>query len=355
MLTERELLEFISKHIEKELNRMKGLRRIFNPFVLQLSGKALSFNEKEWNEYIFSVRTVLEFAVKTYNRNYITKSEAKEILNEIRLPQLMIKLGFKDKENAIVIKFLNDLRRLNIVSLFISNNVIFKLPIIYPSWRENIRKGKRKLRIIGIFNENLLEVSEKKFKDALFLTFFQGNPITSIIKDVYTKYGTFNVNIRDFTILLEEVLRKIIEETLVRKGVYEVSLGKGKVLRTLQFIFRLKEVNVVIGDQIVIPEEIIEEIIKGLKIDLFDYKQYYEALKRAWKLYWGTFPSWYASLEDLSGIINRELSKILGKNIRLTLTDHLKYVGELAKWGKLEYWSGGLDPKRRHWIKLKKL
>ena len=79
-----------------------------------------------------------------------------------------------------------------------------------------------------------------------------------------------------------------------------------------------------------------------------DLKEYYEALKKAWEEYWKAAPPWYAALESLHEIINRYLGE------DLSLEEHLKYIRELAKFCIVEYWYGGLDPKKKHWVKLKK-
>jgi len=77
---------------------------------------------------------------------------------------------------------------------------------------------------------------------------------------------------------------------------------------------------------------------------------YYRALVNAWREYWGEVPPWYASLEELSKYIDAELARALGTPVELALGEHLRYIGELARLGRVDYWYGGLDPKRRHWV-----
>jgi len=90
-----------------------------------------------------------------------------------------------------------------------------------------------------------------------------------------------------------------------------------------------------------------EELMNRVK------SNYYEALKRAWKRYWGKFPPWYAPLENLVPLIEEELSSIIGKMVKLPFEEHVKIVESLFKQRKLkEYYIGGIDPKRRHWILL---
>jgi len=82
---------------------------------------------------------------------------------------------------------------------------------------------------------------------------------------------------------------------------------------------------------------------------------YYTALREAWKKYWGRFPPWYAPLEDLVPLIEEELSKIIGKPVKLPFEEHVKIIENLYKWRKIkEYYVGGIDPKKRHWILLDK-
>ena len=83
-----------------------------------------------------------------------------------------------------------------------------------------------------------------------------------------------------------------------------------------------------------------------INIDLKE--EYKEALEKAWKEYWGFIPPWYANLEEIIPYINKHL----GKN--LSLEEYLKIIKILEKEGYLEYWYGGIDPKRRHWFKLLK-
>jgi len=85
---------------------------------------------------------------------------------------------------------------------------------------------------------------------------------------------------------------------------------------------------------------------------MIDHKLYYQALVNAWWEYWGEVPPWYASLENLKPYIDAELSKALGRSVSLSLEEHLEYIKELDRWGKVEYWYGGLDPKRRHWVRI---
>jgi len=81
--------------------------------------------------------------------------------------------------------------------------------------------------------------------------------------------------------------------------------------------------------------------------------RYLEALREAWKRYWGKFPPWYAPLEDLAPLIEEELSKIIGKTVKLSFGEHVKIVESLFKQRKLkDYYVGGIDPKKRHWILL---
>jgi len=85
---------------------------------------------------------------------------------------------------------------------------------------------------------------------------------------------------------------------------------------------------------------------------MVELKIYYHALVNAWKEYWGEVPPWYASLENLKPYIDAELSKALGRSVSLSLEEHLKYIKELYRQGKVDYWYGGLDPKRRHWVAI---
>jgi len=81
---------------------------------------------------------------------------------------------------------------------------------------------------------------------------------------------------------------------------------------------------------------------------------YYEALKRAWRKYWGRFPPWYAPLENLAPLIEEELSKIIGRHVKLPFEEHVQRIDSLFKQRKVkDYYIGGIDPKRRHWILLK--
>jgi len=90
-----------------------------------------------------------------------------------------------------------------------------------------------------------------------------------------------------------------------------------------------------------------EELMNKIK------SNYYEALKRAWNKYWGRFPPWYAPLENLAPLIEEELSKIIGKSIKLSFEEHVKIVEQLFKWRRIkEFYIGGIDPKKRHWILL---
>jgi len=77
------------------------------------------------------------------------------------------------------------------------------------------------------------------------------------------------------------------------------------------------------------------------------FREYKEALLKAWKEYWKEVPPWYAPLEKLHLLINKHLP------VDLTLKEHLHYIKELAKWGKLDYLYGGLDPRYKHWVELK--
>jgi len=90
-----------------------------------------------------------------------------------------------------------------------------------------------------------------------------------------------------------------------------------------------------------------EELLNVVRI------RYLEALREAWKRYWGKFPPWYAPLEDLAPLIEEELSKIIGKAVKLSFGEHVKIVESLFKQRKLkDYYVGGIDPKKRHWILL---
>ena len=88
---------------------------------------------------------------------------------------------------------------------------------------------------------------------------------------------------------------------------------------------------------------------------LIDTHVYYKALQRAWREYWGNVEPWYASIENMMSLINEKLSEILGRHVTMSLEEHLKYIKELARWGKIEYRYGGIDPKRKHWILVREV
>jgi len=78
---------------------------------------------------------------------------------------------------------------------------------------------------------------------------------------------------------------------------------------------------------------------------------YYNALEEAWREYWGSIPPYWAPLEELMKYINKKLVE-LGYE-PLNLEDHLRYVKELVKRGKVEYMYGRAHPEYEHWVKLR--
>jgi len=81
--------------------------------------------------------------------------------------------------------------------------------------------------------------------------------------------------------------------------------------------------------------------------------QYFEALKNAFRRYWGRIPPSYASLEELCNLINEELRK-MGLS-ELTFEEHRKYIEHVKReyYNCVDYYEGGLDPKHRHWVYIK--
>jgi len=104
-----------------------------------------------------------------------------------------------------------------------------------------------------------------------------------------------------------------------------------------------------------IVEEIEREKKEKMELMNMIRSNYFEALKRAWNKYWGRFPPWYAPLEDLVQLIEEELSNMIGKPVKLSFEEHVKIIDSLYKQRRIkEYYVGGIDPKRRHWVLLSK-
>jgi len=102
-----------------------------------------------------------------------------------------------------------------------------------------------------------------------------------------------------------------------------------------------------------ILEEISKEKMERERFINMVRSNYYEALKRAWDRYWGRFPPWYAPLEDLVPLIEDELSKIISKPVKLSFDEHVKNIISLLKYRKIkDFYIGGIDIKKRHWIRL---
>jgi len=81
-------------------------------------------------------------------------------------------------------------------------------------------------------------------------------------------------------------------------------------------------------------------------------KQYFEALKIAFKNYWKNIHPSYAPLEELYNLINEELRKMYLSE--LTFDEHKNYIKQL-KWDYkfyncIKYYEGGINPNLKHWI-----
>jgi len=102
-----------------------------------------------------------------------------------------------------------------------------------------------------------------------------------------------------------------------------------------------------------ILEEIDREKMERERFMNMVRSNYYEALLRAWDRYWGRFPPWYAPLEDLVPLIEDELSKIISRPVKLSFDEHVENIISLLKYRKIkDFYIGGIDIKRRHWIRL---
>ncbi len=353
-----ELANLIRNHVRIELKRMYGFKRVYNPLALQL------INTIDPDKTAYLVRVFMEYSVNIYGRDRVYKTEAKSILKEIGFPQVLYTLGAKGslggREDPLMSMMLSDLRRLGVMRLAVVDNIVYRLPIIYPTWRDNIRIGRRKLGIVGIFSKRIMNTSEKMIKDALFLSYFEGSPITEVIIDTYTRYGEFNVAREGLISLINEKIVSMYMDIVggdneiysFIKGFYGSNRVHGKIINSIKYIFRFKDTDILYGDRIVIPSDLIEYIIERLNIKLVSYNQYLQALKRAWSKYWRGLKPWYASLEKLYHLVNEELCTLLNREVRLSLNEHIRYVSELARWGRIEYWVGGTDPRYRHWIRL---
>lgn len=345
----------ISETLSKEIRRMIRLRKPYNPIILQ-SLPSFEKDREAIYAYIDLIKIFIDRVRINLKQDYVTKSEAKKIIDSLRPNET---LGSRDR--WLSTKFLNDLRRLGIIELYVeTNNLRFKAPIIFP-WIEYLKVDNRRVKFKGFLSDLILSSGTEGVDKIIPISFLKGNIIMiEIIREIFYKYGEFKVNLRSLTNMVNERLREIFnsycmgDETLSRT-ISSLNMIKEKDLRkSLSFLFILKEdLGYIKDDTLYISDDAIKQIASMLGIVDISYEQYYQALKLAWREYWGEWPPWYASLEDLKPNIEEHLSAIVRRPVTLSLEDHLKYIREFAKWGKVEYWVGGLDPSRRHWIRIR--
>ncbi len=353
----KNIIELIHNHIKMELRRLYGLKRIYNPFTLRIVHRI------DYSDLGYIIRSFIRYAVDYYGRDGVCKGEAKNVLREIGFLEIISRkgIGCSGYKGSVFSEILNDFRRLGVVRLAIVDNIVYRLPVIYPTWRDSIKVGKYKLRIYGLFSKRLLDVSESGFLDSLFLSFFEGNPLTNILVSIYRRYGVIDLDKEEFVkMLLYEIVsmyRKVIGSEVFDlysfiEDIYRSTSVFKKALATLEYVFGMKGVNIIDRDRVRIDNSVVEYIIDKLNIKIISYNQYMTALKRAWDRYWRGVKPWYASLEELYQLVNRELSTLLNEEVSLSLEEHIRYVSELARWGRVEYWVGGLDPRNRHWVRV---
>lgn len=339
---EKMLLHSIASSVSRELRR-------YNPLVLEtvkhVSGESVSGFAPV---FLNALKITMSEVLGVSRHGELEWSDLVHAVEKTRVATVLFNTRVKESEANHL--YLSDLRKLGLIKTVVKQNrgEHVEIPALLPVSGNVIEASGVKHHVTYLVNEKAL--SHEITRGILLSFFSEARAFAETVIDTYLEHGVVDVNASFFTECVYKKLQLMYRSLGVR---HAPRMSRDGFLKTLMLVFEESGFgNPVRDGRVVISNEAVEYVLRELGYIPIDYGTYIEALREAWREYWGEMPPWYASLENFAPYVNRALSRLLGKPVNPPLTLHLMFVKNLSERKIVEYRYGGLDPDRKHWIRF---